>query len=243
MSNVFKVAIIGGGNMGSIIHELIPDSIIITRQTFLTTLWDQYNCIVFAIKPQDFKTLSPLPFASKLIISVMASITTGQINTITGSNQIIRCMPNTTIQVGVGMTVWCQTNQVTPDQTNWFTKLLTKKTKLLQVENDDWIDKSTAISGCGPAYLLTILQIYMSAAQDLGFTPEQSKLLVEQTYKGTLALIENNQEDIETLKNRLATKGGITEEALKVFEKNNLSGIWREAIQVAYQRAKDLSHS
>lgn len=235
------VAIIGGGVMGSMFHALLPESTVITRDSFTQTDWDKFDTIIFAIKPQDFKVLSSLPFANKFIISVMAGIQINSLVAITGSQTVLRCMPNTTVRMKAGMTVWCKTPQVSIDQINWFTQSLSNETQLLEVVNDDWIDKATAISGCGPAYVLTTLQAFINAAQELGFTAEQSKLLVEQNLRGTLALLQSDQVDLPKLIQQLVTPQGVTERALAVFKKRQLDGIWEEAIQTAYKRAQELS--
>lgn len=236
-----SVAIIGGGIMGTMFHELLPNSVVITRASFSTTNWSMFDTIIFAIRPQDFKLLSPMPLADKLIISVMAGIRRDHLSQLTGSNQIIRCMPNTTVRIKMGMTVWCKTETVSPTQVTWFTNVLADQTKLLEVTNDDWIDKATAISGSGPAYLLTVLKVFIESAQQLGFSFEQSKLLVEQSCRGSLALMDSANTDLTSLVEQLVTKGGTTERALAVFEKHHLAELWNEAVQANYQRTKELS--
>ncbi len=227
--------------MGTMFHELLPNSVVITRTSFPTTDWSTFDTVIFAIRPQDYKLLSPLPLKEKLIISVMAGIRTANLVSLTGSKTVIRCMPNTTVRMKAGMTVWCKTEDTSPDQSDWFVQTLSSETKLLEVNNDDWIDKATAVSGCGPAYLMTTLLAYIQAAEKLGFNPEDSRLLVEQSYRGTLALIEHSQIDLPTLRQQLVTKAGVTERALSVFADKDLAGIWNEALATAYQRAKELS--
>jgi len=235
------VAIIGGGVMGSMFHALLPESTVITRTSFTQADWDKFDTIIFAIKPQDFKALTPLPFANKFIISVMAGIRIDQIMYITGSQAVLRCMPNTTVRMKAGMTVWCKTKDVSTEQIHWFTQALSDQTKLLELDNDDWLDKATAISGCGPAYVLTVVQAFVMAAQNLGFTAEQSQLLVEQNVRGTLALLQSDHVNLPKLIQQLVTPQGVTERALAVFKKRQLDDIWNEAIQTAYKRAQELS--
>ena len=46
-----------------------------------------------------------------------------------------------------------------------------------------------AVSGSGPGFFFEYVAAYEEAAVALGFTPEQAKLLVRQTFSGSLALL------------------------------------------------------
>lgn len=208
----------------------------ITRDTFDQTDWSMFDVVCFAIKPQDFKLLTSLPLPAQLIISIMAGISTEAVMAKTGSTKVIRCMPNTPMQIKHGMSAWCATTEVPADVKAWFTTSLQSVTQLLEVPNDDWINKATAVSASGPGFVFAILEQYIQATQQLGFSPEQAVQLASQTLIGSAKLLEQSNQTASELKQAVTSKGGTTAAGLDVLQVN-----WSAVLQAAYQRAQELS--
>ena len=60
-------------------------------------------------------------------------------------------MPNTPSTIGKGMTVWCCTSDLTTGDRESISKLLNTFGKAIHVDDEKFVDMSTAISGSGPA--------------------------------------------------------------------------------------------
>ena len=82
--------------------------------------------------------------------------------------------------------------------------------------------------------------IYKSALQ-LGFKPKDAKEVVLLTFSGANSLAKISNKDFGILVNEVASKGGTTEAALKVFKKHKLEMIFKEGINAACKRADKLS--
>ena len=149
-------------------------------------------------------------------------------------------MPNTPAQVGVGFTAWTATNTVTQSEKKFLETILSCMGKHLYVEQEDDINKATAISGSGPAYFFLMVLELAKAAEELGFEHGVAVDMAVQTIKGASALIDKKS-DLDQLVQRVASKGGTTEAALAVFKESKIDKIWEAAIQAAYRRAKELS--
>src|SRR5574343_393208 len=88
------------------------------------------------------------------------------------------------------------------------------------------IGAGTAISGSGPAYVFLFIEALQQAAAELGFTPEQGRQLAIETVQGAAALAAQSSEPASTLRERVTSKGGTTEAALRVMaEKGVKEGI------------------
>ena len=109
-----------------------------------------------------------------------------------------------------------------------------------KVNSEKDIDKATAVSGSGPAYLLTHLLHFIHAAKRIGFSNTRAKQLVLQTFYGTQALVAH-ESNISKLIAQIASKGGTTEAALKVFDGAHLPVVWNVALERAFRRAEELS--
>lgn len=261
----FPILIIGGGTMGEILLRGVlakhsPDKILVAesntnRASYLTQHYNvhvqplaapmvnQAEVIFLAVKPQDcaevaFEIKSGL--SNQLLISVMAGINLQRLHELFITDYIVRTMPNTPASIGLGMTVWTATETVTDNQRNFVQNILTQFGEQLYVDNEDDIDKATAINGSGPAYVFLFAEHLLAAAQDLGFNDKTARLLVAQTLRGASELFATSNETPLFLRERVTSKGGTTEAAIYSLPIDELSEMWKTAVQAAYKRSKEL---
>ena len=105
-----------------------------------------------------------------------------------GTPKVIRAMPNLPAQIGMGMTAFTSTDEVTRAELVQVQNLLSTTGKTVYVEEESAIDASTAISGSGPAYVYYCMEALMAAAAQMGFAPAEAELLVSQTFRGAVEL-------------------------------------------------------
>lgn len=203
--------------------------------------------IILAVKPQDINQLFPLVTSyideSKNILSIMAGVTISQIKNGLGTAKIIRAMPNLPAQIGIGMTAFTATDEVTKVDLLFIQNLLSATGKTIYVTDEDKIDATTAISGSGPAYIFFFMQSMMKAARELGFSNSDADLLTYQTFRGAIELYNKYDLSCDTWIDKVSSKGGTTEAAFKKFLEKDISALLGDGIQAAYDRAKELSDS
>ena len=112
--------------------------------------------------------------------------------------------------------------------------------KSVYVEDENMIDAATAVSGSGPAYVYYFMEAMIQAAVKMGFTLSQAELLVNQTFMGAVHLHNQSEFTCGEWINRVASKGGTTEAALKVFKENTVNEKIDSALDAALKRAKEL---
>ena len=76
---------------------------------------------------------------------------------------------------------------------------------------------------------------------EMGFDEGTALLLVKQTMLGAYHLINNAEQDLDSLIKAVASKGGTTEAALSVFNGLHLDEAIKKGILAAEQRGKELS--
>ncbi|MCC6411557.1 MAG: pyrroline-5-carboxylate reductase, partial [Saprospiraceae bacterium] len=143
-------------------------------------------------------------------------------------------------QIGSGVTAFTSTDQVTRIELVTVQNLLNATGKTLYVEKEHSIDAATAISGSGPAYVYYFMNAMIDAAKNMGFSPSEAELLVSQTFSGAVDLYHNADLSCESWISRVASKGGTTEAALRVFSQKALHEAIVEGAQAALQRATEL---
>jgi pyrroline-5-carboxylate reductase len=203
-----------------------------------------FDIVILAVKPQDFSVLAlaikPFLKEDQIIFSVMAGITLKSLEQQLSCSKVVRCMPNIPTQIGMGMTVFTASVNVDRKELFIIQNLINTTGKSVYVENENLIDAATAISGSGPAYVFYFMQSMIKAAVDLGFNESEAELLVNQTFMGSVSIQNSYSLSNEEWIKKVASKGGTTESALKVFEKQSLENSIVEAVKAANNRALEL---
>lgn len=265
---IMKILIIGGGNMGltyaqsflnahisskedMMILEKSPEKAAILAKKDVGTVYGtpegcitEADLVIFAVKPQDcsklFADLKPVVDPQQVFLSIMAGMKIETISRELGVKKVIRAMPNLPAQIGMGMTAFTSTDDVTRIELVMVQNLLATTGKTLYVKEEEQIDAVTAISGSGPAYVWYFMKSMTEAARNMGFSESEAELLVNQTFRGTINLHTKSNFSCQEWIERVASKGGTTEAALASFENTDLGLDIKTGAQAALDRAIEL---
>jgi pyrroline-5-carboxylate reductase len=149
-------------------------------------------------------------------------------------------MPNLPAKVGLGLTSYVSSPEVSRIELLTVESLLNTTGKSIRVNNENLIDASTGISGSGPAYVFYFMQSMMEAALQMGFSTNESKLLVSQTFTGAIELFNQSNLSPNSWMEKVASKGGTTQAALDSMDGNNVNELIKEAAFAAFTRAVEL---
>jgi len=199
--------------------------------------------VVWAVKPQSFaQAAAPCAafVGSALQLSVMAGIRSEAIVRASGSQRVVRAMPNTPALIGQGIAALFARPAVGDDERAAVARVLAPTGSLLWVEREDDLDAVTALSGSGPAYVFYFVEAMMQAAQEMGLSAEQGKQLALATFAGATSLAQASSEPPEVLRERVTSKGGTTYAALTSLEASGVKAAFVTALKAARQRAKEL---
>ena len=201
------------------------------------------DIVVWAVKPQAFaEAAAPcaLFFGGALHLSVMAGIRSDAIARATGSERVVRAMPNTPALIGEGISGMFARAAVTADDRAAIERVLAPTGETLWVAQESDLDAVTALSGSGPAYVFFFLEAMMQATADMGLSPEQGRRLAQATFKGATSLARASDESPETLRSRVTSKGGTTYAAISSMEAAGVKPAIVHALRAAQSRAKEL---
>ncbi len=263
-----KILILGGGNMGltygqSFLRSRIvpPEDLMVLCRTYekANLLSQQYDgrffsdpqhcvpeadLIILAVKPQDserlFDQIKDFLQPDQVLISIMAGVKLAKITQALGAEKVIRAMPNLPAQIGAGVTAFTSTDTVTRIELVMVQNLLSTTGKTLYVEQEEMIDAATGISGSGPAYVFYFMKAMIESAQNMGFSQSEAELLVSQTFTGAVDLYNKTDHSCAEWIAKVASKGGTTEAALRVFNQGDLHGDIMAGTMAARDRAREL---
>eukprot|EP01063_Lacrimia_lanifica_P028487 TRINITY_DN4163_c0_g2_i1.p1 TRINITY_DN4163_c0_g2~~TRINITY_DN4163_c0_g2_i1.p1 ORF type:complete len:390 (+),score=122.49 TRINITY_DN4163_c0_g2_i1:52-1221(+) len=209
------------------------------------------DLIVYAVKPQNCETVNAEICRARAMegINVRAdatllSIVAGQpvnhfING-TKFTKIARAMPNTPAMIGQGVTVWCCTSPVPADERDKIKAVLGTFGKAIYVDDEQFVDMSTSISGSGPAYIFMLMEAMVDAGVHMGFSRDVATALVNHTLLGSTLFAMKSGEHPALLRNSVTSPAGTTASALYELENGKFRVVIKDAIWACYRRALEL---
>lgn len=258
------ITFVGGGNMasaiiGSLLNQGWPMEVIQVIEPFdaarealrashgllaKAQVDDSVNhtdIVVWAVKPQNFvEAANSLNKQAKnsLHLSVMAGVPASAIATYSGSQRVVRCMPNTPALVGQGMSGLFAAKAVTSTDRLLIEKVMAGTGATLWIDLEEQLDSVTALSGSGPAYVFYFLEAMQQAGTELGLSAKQARQLAIQTFLGSSILARDSTESLSTLRERVTSKGGTTHAAISHMERMYMGEHFVKAMHAASTRAK-----
>jgi len=265
------IAFIGGGNMArSLIGGLIADGFPSERirvadpgaeqRAALASAFGVYvtadnvdaargaNAVVLAVKPQIIRDVAAqlgpqLAEDRAVAISIAAGIREADLSQWLGAGlPVVRTMPNTPSLVQSGATALYANAQVTAGQRSLAESLMRAVGLTCWLDDESLMDAVTAVSGSGPAYFFLLMELMEDAGTELGLPRETARLLSLQTALGAAKMALESDDDACTLRRRVTSPGGTTEQAIRTFEDGGLRDLVRQALRAAADRANALGN-
>jgi len=205
------------------------------------------DVVILSVKPQRLeKVLQGMKNSVQkdaLVLSIVAGASIAKISRNMGHDHIVRSMPNTPAQIGEGITVWTCSESVNEKQRGFAQAILGAFGQEIYVDEEDYLDKATALSGTGPAYVYLFMEAMVDAGVHLGFPRRIAERLVIETLRGSVDYYDNDAEDsrhLARLRNQVTSPGGTSAEAIYYLEKAGFRTAISRAVWAAYKRSKEL---
>jgi len=268
--SVRRVAVLGAGKMGGILLKALLEKGLLSHQGTQATVQHEERAralskqlgipvgtdnraavrgadvIFVCVKPQVvedlIKQIRPQISKNQLIISVAASVSTGQIEKALGQKKapVIRAMPNTPALLGRGMTAVCKGAFADASHVEIAVALFDVVGKTVVVD-EKHMDAVTGLSASGPAYIYIILESLAEAGVKVGLPRDVATLLAAQTTLGAASVVLETGDHPALLKDAVTTPAGCTIDGIMELEEGKLRVTLIKAVVKATQRAKELA--
>lgn len=257
-----KIAIIGGGNLGSAIAEGLLESkfckasdIHITKRNTTTikslaalgvkTSSDnaaavkQSNLVILAVKPyQVSEVLNSFKkelSADHILISVVTGVFIKDIEEIIKKKlPVFRAMPNTAIAIQESMTCISVTN-ASEKQTVYVKDLFSALGKVVVI-NENLMDAATVLGACGTAFAMRYIRANIQGGIEIGFDAVTANLIAAQTVKGAAQLLLEHGTHPEQEIDKVTTPKGCTIAGLNEMEHRGFSSSLIKGIATSYEK-------
>lgn len=257
-----KIAIIGGGNLGSAIAEGLlrsdnyePGEITVTRRktNLLQKLSDagvkvladnvravqDSEIIILAVKPKTVeKILGEIKNDLRedhILVSVVTGVTIAYLQMKTGSNiPIFRAMPNTAISIRESMTC-ISTNNGEENHVEDVKRIFDELGKTVKI-SEDLMDASTVLAACGIAFALRFVRAASQGGIEIGFDAATAQMITSQTVKGAATLLIEGGLHPEQEIDKVTTPRGITIAGLNEMEHQGFSSSLIKGILTSFEK-------
>lgn len=202
------------------------------------------DIVVLAVKPQEFAAaateIAGRLDAGQTVMSIMAGVTIGAIQSALRHQGVVRAIPNTPGQIGEGVTVWTATAPVPAEARDGVQRILAVLGHEIYVSDEKYVDMATAVSSSGPAYMFLVIEAMIDAAVHIGLRRDMAQAMVIQTMLGSARYALATGKHPAELRNQVTSPGGTTTEGLLALEEAGVRAAFVNAVEAAYEKAKRL---
>ena len=261
-----NITFIGGGNMaqaliGGLIARGMPTTRITVADPFENVRQllqekdvhvtdnniaaiEKADIVVLAVKPQVLanvlKQLRGL-LDGKLVISIVAGAEIATMAALSGTDRIVRVMPNTPALVQTGAHGLYATDVVDAKDRELASQVLAATGLTIWVNSEAQIDAVTAVSGSGPAYFFYMMESMIRAGKNLGLDEKVATALTLQTALGAAQMAITSANSPAELRKNVTSPNGTTQAALEVFDRAQISQNIQSALAAAKKRSQELA--
>jgi len=257
-----KIAIIGGGNLGSAIAEGLikskfskPAEITITKRkiTTLQSLQEigvkvtsnnaeavrHSELVILAVKPYQVSDVLN-SFARELthkhmLVSVVTGVLISEMEEIVRRKiPLFRAMPNTAIAIQESITCLSHYN-ASLAQINYVRKLFSTLGKVAMID-EKLMEAATVLGACGTAFAMRYIRANIQGGIEIGFDAATASLIAAQTVKGAAELLLQKGSHPEQEIDKVTTPKGCTIAGLNEMEHQGFSSSLIKGISVSYYK-------
>ena len=267
MSSQLKVGFIGGGQMATALlsgairsQVLSPSSVTVVERSQercqeleklfaplqASTDFDaasDCNVVILALKPHVLrevgKRLAATLSGQRLWVSVAAGVSLAELSSLLGSQRIVRVMPNTPAQVGVGASAMCSLAATSEEDSAWVQRLMESVGICVRVD-ESLMHAVTAVAGSSPAFVYAIIEAMADGGVWGGLPRNIALQLAAQSVMGAAKMVLETGLHPGQLKDQVTSPAGTTIAGLRALESGGLRSAMIEAVQAATQRSREL---
>jgi len=258
-----KIAIIGGGNLGTAIAEgliqsgfVLPKHILITKRNIHTlhelerkgVLVSDKNeeavryagLVILAVKPFQVNDIlvslkDEFRATEQVLVSVVTGISIEHINGYLGNAlPVVRAMPNTAIAIQESMTCVAARN-VGEEHLQYVMDIFNQLGRAVRID-EKLMDAATVLGACGTAFAMRYIRANIQGGIEIGFDAATANLIAAQTVKGAAELLLKKGAHPEQEIDKVTTPKGCTIAGLNEMEHQGFSSSLIKGLVASYDK-------
>ena len=211
----------GSGRAAALVAELGGEALSSNAE-----LAERADIVVLAVKPYQVEAVaSEVGDRARRVLSVLGGTTVEQLRSAFPGAEVVRCMPNTPVEVGRGVTAVAEESSPDPE-----IRALLERVGIVVVLPERLMDVAGSTSGVSPAYVAVVAEAMIDAAVKRGLTAPVATQLVVETIAGSAALLAARGGDTLAVRREVTSPGGTTARGLAALEAAGLRSAFLKAM-------------
>ncbi|MDK1384024.1 pyrroline-5-carboxylate reductase dimerization domain-containing protein [Sinorhizobium sp. 8-89] len=195
------------------------------------------DIVLLSIRPQDLDAIR-LDLSGKLVISVMAMVTSAELASRFRTRRMIRAMPNACAEKRLSFTPWFASQDATAEDCLFTERFFASSGEALRVGSEAELNYFTALTGSGPAFLAAFADAMIrSAVADGGIAPATAERAVRRLFLGGSTLLAEAEQTPAEIVETFVSYAGTTAAGLETMAAADIRTPIAKGLRAAAEQA------
>jgi pyrroline-5-carboxylate reductase len=202
-------------------------------------LAERADAVVLCHKPKQLDEVAvEVAGRAEAIVSILAAVTTDQLERAYPDTPVYRFIPNLPAEVRKGVLCYVPGSKAGQGPESEILELFGRAGAVIPLDSEPLIEPAMALMSCGPAFMALVAESFAEAGAAHGLDRQDAVRMTVETMAGTAAYLSEHGYDTETIRTRVATPGGTTEQGLILLEQRGLRDVCRAAVDAVVEATK-----
>jgi pyrroline-5-carboxylate reductase len=250
-----KLGLIGAGNMASALARGLGEPVLVfdidrERARALAEavggealgsnaeLAQRADAVVLCHKPKQLDDVAAeIAAHARVVVSILAATPTARIEQAYPGAAVYRFIPNVPVEQRRGVLCYAAGSRAAEGPEAELLELFGRLGAVIPLD-EPLLEPAMALMSCGPAFMALVAEAFADAGAAHGLERADAVRMAVETMAGTAAHLSAHQLDLEGLKARVATPGGVTERGLITLEERGLREVCRAAVDTVVEATR-----
>ena len=202
-------------------------------------LAERADAVVLCHKPQQLdEVAAEVAGAATAIVSILAAVSTDQLGRAYPGTPVYRFIPNLPAEVRKGVLCYVPGPGAGQGPESEVLELFGRVGAVIALDSEPLIEPAMALMSCGTAFMALVAESFADAGAAHGLDRDDAVRMTVETMAGTAAYLSAHDYDTETIRTKVATPGGTTEQGLITLEERGLRDVCRAAVDSVVEATK-----
>jgi pyrroline-5-carboxylate reductase len=250
-----QLGFIGAGNMASALARGLGDPVLVFdpdtgRAEALAAatggraldsgaeVAERADAVVLCHKPKQLdEVAAEIRGAAKAVVSILAATPTSRIEQAFPDVPVYRFIPNMPVEQGKGVLCYAAGSRAAEGPEAEVLERFGRAGSVIALD-EPLLEPAMALMSCGPAFMSLVAEAFADAGAAHGLDRHDAVRMTVETMAGTAAHLARHDLDLEDLRARVATPGGVTERGLIALEDGGLRDVCRAAVDTVVEATR-----
>lgn len=202
-------------------------------------LAERADAVVLCHKPQQLdEVAAEVAGAADAVVSILAAVSTDRLGRAYPGTPVYRFIPNLPAEVRKGVLCYVPGPGAGQGPESEVLELFGRVGAVIALDSEPLIEPAMALMSCGPAFMALVAESFADAGAAHGLDRDDALRMTVETMAGTAAYLSAHDYDTETIRAKVATPGGTTEQGLISLEERGLRDVCRAAVDSVVEATK-----